>query len=121
MKFHGFSSVELRANQNCDIVRSFSKYKVCSLGQNKKIMVALYTCEHSYEIVNNILPDLSIQQGAVLLLPQVQNNCPKMDVSRNVLVCRYIHFWTIILNRREYVFSKMKKKHVGDKIRQRNK
>jgi hypothetical protein len=30
-------------------------------------MVALFTREHSYEIVNNILSDLSIQQGAVLL------------------------------------------------------
>jgi hypothetical protein len=32
-KFHGFSPVELRANQNYDIVRSFSKYS--SLGKKK--------------------------------------------------------------------------------------
>jgi hypothetical protein len=34
--------------------------------------------------------------------PPVQNSCPKVDVSRHVLVYRYIYFWAIILTQREY-------------------
>jgi hypothetical protein len=35
-------------------------------------------------------------------IQHTENNCLKMDVSRYVLVCSYIHFWGIILNYRNY-------------------